>query len=405
MPYETKQDSPGFKVWNRFKKDYLALFGFFVIGLSILVSIMGYLICPDDSPNTNRMHIQYSIKKPGSSFNLLLIRKKKKIDTANVLHKLFYGQVPFFDEIPINRYYFKGDSIYVNEFTGVKTDSLENIAYHLVQVAFPAEGKILKNGDNFHFIDLYGNKVSVGLGDLKKIIEKKFIIHRTYILGTDLYGRDLLSRLLLGSRISISVGLMAVIISLVLGVFMGSLAGFYGGWVDRCISWFINVVWSLPALLLVIAISFALGKGIWQIFVAVGLTMWVEVARLVRGQILVIRESEFVEAGRAMGMNNVRLIRRHILPNIGGPILVVAASNFASAILLEAGLSFLGFGAQPPFPSWGSMIKENYGYIIIDAAFLALIPGLAIMLVVYGFNLLSIGLRDAFNIRDQNTMI
>ena len=190
---------------------------------------------------------------------------------------------------------------------------------------------------------------------------------------------------------------------MIVGITMGALAGFYGGWVDRLISWLLSVVWSLPALLLIIAISFALGKGFWQIFVAVGLTMWVEVARMVRGQLFSIRESEFVEAGKALGFSNFRIITRHILPNIGGPVLVVASSNFASAILLEAGLSFLGYGAQPPFPTWGSMIRENYGYIIIDAAFLAIIPGVAIMLLVYGFNLVSIGLSDSYDVKAQTS--
>jgi peptide/nickel transport system permease protein len=369
------------------------------------MALLGYWICPDNSPNANSMHIEYSIKKPGSSFTLLLIRKKKKIDTVSLLRKGLFGQEPFYEEIPINRYSFFGDSIQVNQYTGVSSDSLEKISFHLVQVAFAVEGKIIKKNDFYEFKDIWGRTHSIQSSSLRKQVEEKNLIHRTYILGTDLYGRDLLSRLILGSRISISVGIMAVIISLFLGIILGSLAGFYRGWVDQWISWLINVVWSLPALLLVIAISFALGKGLWQIFVAVGLTMWVEVARMVRGQIFVMREAEFVEAGRAMGMNNFRLITKHILPNIAGPILVVGSSNFASAILLEAGLSFLGFGAQPPFPSWGSMIKENYGYIIIDAAFLAIIPGLAIMLVVYAFNLLSIGLRDAYDIQDQNTLI
>ncbi len=400
-----RQESPEFRVWKRFRKDYLALSGLVIIGLSILMAFLGYWICPDSSPNTNLMHIQYSIKKPGSDFTLLLIRKKKRIDTVSIFQRWMQGQTPFFEEIPINRYGFQGDSIHINEYTGVQGDSLEKSAFHLVQVAYAVDGKIEKSGENYLFKDIWGRKQMVNRLATQKLILDKFIIHRKYILGTDLYGRDLLSRLILGSRISISVGIMAVIISLSLGVFLGCLAGFYRGWVDQLISWLINVVWSLPALLLVIAISFALGKGLWQIFVAVGLTMWVEVARMVRGQIFVLRESEFVEAGRALGMSNFRLITRQILPNMMGPILVVASSNFASAILLEAGLSFLGFGAQPPFPSWGSMIKENYGYIIIDAAFLALIPGLAIMLVVYGFNLLSIGLRDAYDIRDQNTLI
>ena len=157
------------------------------------------------------------------------------------------------------------------------------------------------------------------------------------------------------------------------------------------------MIWSLPSLLLVIAISFALGKGFWQVFIAIGLSMWVEVARLVRGQILSIKEVEYVEAAKALGYHEFRIIFRHILPNILGPLLVMASANFASAILLEAGLSFLGFGAQPPIPTWGGMVKEHYGYIIMDAAYLAMIPGLAIMMLVYAFNIFSSGIRDAFD--------
>ncbi len=229
------------------------------------------------------------------------------------------------------------------------------------------------------------------------------IIHKTFWLGTDIYGRDMLSRLILGSRISLAVGLMSVIISMLLGVTIGAVAGYFGGWIDAALSWLMNILWSLPALLLVIAISFALGKGLWQIFIAVGLSMWVEVARLVRGQVLSLKQVEYIEAARSLGFNNTRIITRHILPNIVGPILVLASSNFASAILLEAGLSFLGFGAQPPMPTWGSMIKEHYGYIVMDSPYLAIMPGLAIMFLVYAFNLVTVGLRDAFDIKSQST--
>jgi ABC-type dipeptide/oligopeptide/nickel transport system permease subunit len=165
------------------------------------------------------------------------------------------------------------------------------------------------------------------------------------------------------------------------------------------------VLWSLPALLLVIAISFALGKGFWQVFIAVGLSMWVEVARLVRGQVMALKNAQYIEAAKSLGFSNSRIIYKHILPNILGPILVVTASNFASAILLEAGLSFLGFGAQPPMPTWGGMIKEHYGYIIMDGAYLAVVPGVMIMLMVYAFNLIAIGLRDVYDIKSQNTNV
>ncbi|HRG93914.1 MAG TPA: ABC transporter permease, partial [Chitinophagaceae bacterium] len=162
---------------------------------------------------------------------------------------------------------------------------------------------------------------------------------------------------------------------------------------------FINVIWSIPTLLLVFAITLALGKGFWQVFIAIGLSMWVNVARLVRGQVLAVRELEYIEATRALGYSGIRTIVKHIWPNIMGPVLVIAASNFAAAIVIEAGLSFLGIGVQPPQPSWGLMIKENYNFIITQNPMLALAPGFAIMLLVLAFNLLGNGLRDALNVR------
>ncbi|TAL49942.1 MAG: ABC transporter permease, partial [Chitinophagaceae bacterium] len=216
----------------------------------------------------------------------------------------------------------------------------------------------------------------------------------------DKFGRDILSRLIIGIRVSLGVGMITVIISLTIGILLGSLAGFFRGRTDNIIMWFINVIWSIPTLLLVFAITLLLGKGFWQVFTAVGLTMWVNVARLVRGQVMGIRELEYIEAARALGFSNSRIILRHILPNIMGPVMVIAASNFASAIVIEAGLSFLGVGVQPPQPSWGLMIKENYNFIITQNPMLALAPGFAIMLLVLAFNLFGNGLRDALNVKN-----
>jgi len=203
-----------------------------------------------------------------------------------------------------------------------------------------------------------------------------------------------------GVRVSLSVGLITVIISLTIGIGLGALAGYFRGNIDNAIMWLINIVWSIPTLLLVFAITLLLGKGYWQVFIAIGLTMWVNVARIIRGQVLIVREMEYVEAARALGFSNVRIIFRHILPNVMGPVLVVAASNFASAIVIEAGLSFLGVGVQPPQPSWGLMIKENYNFIITRNPMLALAPGFAIMLLVLAFNMLGSGLRDALQVKD-----
>ena len=197
-----------------------------------------------------------------------------------------------------------------------------------------------------------------------------------------------------------AVGLIAVLISLSLGIVLGALAGYFKGWVDEVVMWLVNVTWSIPTLLLVFAITMAMGKGFWQIFIAVGLTMWVSVARLVRGQVMAVKELEFVQAAKALGFTNFRIIVKHILPNILGPILVIAASNFATAIIVEAGLSFLGIGIQPPQPSWGLMIKENYNFIITHNPMLALMPGFAIMLLVLAFNLLGNGLRDAVDVKN-----
>jgi peptide/nickel transport system permease protein len=222
---------------------------------------------------------------------------------------------------------------------------------------------------------------------------------KTFWLGTDRYGRDILSRLIIGVRVSLAVGLITVILSLSIGIFLGAIAGYYGGRIDQAIMWLLNVIWSIPTLLLVFALTLLLGKGFWQVFIAIGLTMWVNVARIVRGQVIAVKQLEYVEAANALGFRDSRIILRHILPNILGPVMVVAASNFASAIVIEAGLSFLGIGVQPPQPSWGLMIKENYNFIITHNPMLALAPGIAIMLLVLAFNLLGNGLRDALNVK------
>jgi peptide/nickel transport system permease protein len=226
-------------------------------------------------------------------------------------------------------------------------------------------------------------------------------INRTFILGTDKYGRDVLSRIILGIRISLMAGFIAVLVSLVLGVVLGCLAGYFRGWLDHFIMFIINITWSIPTILLVFAIVLAFGRGLGVIFIAVGLTMWVDVARIVRGQVMSLKEEQFVLAAKSIGQKPFKILLKHILPNIAGPILVVIAANFATAILIEAGLSYLGFGVPPPAPSLGNILNENYGYALSGNFVIAVLPALVIMTMVLSFNLIGSGLRDLYDVRED----
>jgi ABC-type dipeptide/oligopeptide/nickel transport system permease subunit len=348
--------------WKRLKKNKGALLGLFIIFFSILVGLFAYFIAPDSTPDADRQIVEIQARKPGFKQLFLKINKEKKIEPTGFFSRLLYGAEDKYIYLPINSFLLMRDSVVIEKY--IDEDLQERQAYSKEQL--PANN---------------------------------YIVTKTFWLGTDKFGRDILSRLMIGVRVSLAVGLITVLISLSIGIVLGAVAGYYGGKVDDIIMWMINVIWSMPTLLLVFGLTLALGKGFWQIFIAVGLTMWVNVARTIRGQVLALREMEYIQAAKALGLKNMRIIIRHILPNVLGPVIVIAASNFASAIIIEAGLSFLGVGVQPPMPSWGLMIKENYNFIITHNPALALAPGIAIMILVLAFNLLGNGLRDALDVR------
>ncbi|MVT07398.1 ABC transporter permease [Chitinophaga tropicalis] len=367
------------QAWRRLRRNKGAVAGMLLIGVALIVSVLAYILAPDGTPYANRMMLETGGQRPGTHVQVLAVQKEQPPEKAGFFTRLLKGQEEAVTYIPIRGWRFSGNDIIIDKYLDEEETITEK--YSLSRV-------------------VYGKEVPVtDARKLQQEVQAGHIREQTYWLGSDKFGRDILSRLLVGTRVSLSVGCIAVIISLTIGVILGAVAGYFRGVTDDVVMWLVNVIWSVPTLLLVFAITLALGKGFWQVFIAVGLTMWVNVARIIRGQVLALRELPFIEATRALGFGHTRTIGRHILPNILGPVMVVAAGNFATAIVVEAGLSFLGVGVQPPQPSWGLMIKENYNFIITHNPLLALAPGVAIMLMVLAFNLLGNGLRDAMDVR------
>lgn len=390
--------------WRRLKRNVPAMFGAIVILFACVIAILGATIRPDQTKNAANGLPPISTKSPGFTVKHLMVHKNDTIPQSSFFGMMFLGgRENAYRYIPITDFEFRGAEIIVKEYVGDDENAkfrATSIPVMLADVLYPLHlnNRYQEDGQgNVTFYDINNNKITRSIEDMQKEVAEKNIVEQTYWLGTDRNGRDLLSRLMAGTIISLAVGLISVLISLIIGISLGAIAGYFRGWIDDVVMWLINVVWSIPTLLLVIAVTIALGKGFWQVFVAVGLTMWVEVARIVRGQVLSIREKEFVEAGRALGFRSPRIIFRHVLPNVMGPVIVISAANFASAILIESGLSFLGVGVQPPMPSWGSMIAQHKDYITTDMAYLAVLPGIATVVMVLAFMLVGNGLRDALD--------
>lgn len=354
---------------QKFKKNFWGVFSFGLIVILLLVAIFAYVLAPDKTRNGNWGDLSIHSKSPGFTVKMLTLPSE---GSETRVSDYFFGRETPPNKIPILKYETSGDSLTYYEYNDEPALA--------VSKTIP--------------LTAFGEKATVETA-------RQNIKEQTFILGTDSQGRDLLSRLLIGSRVSIAIGFVAVFISLVVGIFFGAIAGYYGGKVDAFVMWLVNIIWSIPTLLLVIAITLALGKGFWQVFVAVGLTMWVEVARVVRGQVMSLKQMQFVTAARALGYQNSRIIFTHILPNSMAPVIVISAANFASAILVESGLSFLGLGAQPPVPSWGGMIKDHYNYIILGKPYLAMAPGIAMLLLVLAFMMVGNALRDALDVKSE----
>lgn len=409
-PQMSKQGkSPAYYARRRFTKNIPAVLGLGWLLVCTLVAIFAFLLMPDNTTDANFQVVELPKRPPGTEATLLLRPNHTGQEAPGLLARAFAGRPDRFTPTPVRSreaIQVRTDSIHYEGLRGeVQALSLPEFMlpldkYHPKALAWKlAAGKPYSlQGDAIAYIDSSGQEMQASLAALEAGFWEDHVSTRRFWMGTDGFGRDVYSRLLLGTRVSLSVGFMAVLVSLLLGIVLGAVAGFFRGWVDQVVMWFVSVVWSIPTLLLAISISFVLGEGFWQLFLAIGVSMWVSVARIVRGQIFTIREMQYVEVTKAMGFKSFRVILRHILPNILSPVIIVAAANFAAAILIEAGLSFLGVGVKAPTPSWGSMIKEGYTQVMFESgSWLAIFPGLAIILVVISLNLVGFGLRDAFD--------
>jgi peptide/nickel transport system permease protein len=363
----------GSAAWRRFRRNPAALAGLGFVVLCVCAAVFGYVLVPDGTRHANLQVLELAKQGPGTT-GILLMAPLPELPAVPWHARWLLGDVQRHRPIPLADtagLATGAEQVYFTTLAG-RRDSLPLAAFGYAADAAPAA----------------------------QDVAAAHVREMRYWLGTDLYGRDLLSRIVLGARVSLATGLLSVLISLLLGIVLGGIAGYAGGRTDALIVWLISVMWSIPTLLLALALSFVLGKGFWQLFVAIGVSMWVEPARLVRGQMLAARELLYVEAGRALGFPDLRLLFRHMLPNLLNPVIITAVANFGTAVLIESGLSFLGIGVEPPAPSWGRMVYEGYTYIVFEhAQALAFFPGLALLLLIVSINLVGIGLRDAFDVR------
>lgn len=314
-----------------------------ILGLYFVLSIWS-LFLPKSGPGAyDHIELEYALMPPLSTVKYLQI--------TNLAHKADVKYIPVDSVFRVSK-----DSLDVYYGTKVKTISLDTAATERVK-------------------------------------------KKTFVLGTDRFGRDMWARISYGSRVSLSIGFLAMAVSLAIGVPLGSLAGYFGGAVDRAVMWLATVMWSIPSVLLVMSFTLVFGKSLAQVFIAVGITMWVDTARTVRGKVMSVRMKEYILAAQIGGISTARILTVHVFPNIIGPVLILAATNFSTAVLLESGISFLGLGVQPPVPSWGNIIRDHYAYLLLGKPWVVILPVICIVGLILSLISLANNLRDYYDVK------
>jgi len=330
---------------------------------------------------------------------MLRVVENKPSEPQDFFSKLVHGTKPNDIFIPISSSRYEGTDIVIREFSASGDSSFVS-RYNIADVVYPLklEKGIVERNSGLFFETSDGIAIEESINDIQGFIDGQYLLKKKFILGTDRFGRDVLSRMLASTRATLFAALIATLIAIVTGLLLGLFTGFSKRKEKSFLNWLLQSVSSIPAMLLIIAIMFLVGKGFWNVCLATGFIMSAEIARVIAGTLCAAKEKRIIDGATALGIPRRQIIRKHILPDITKPFLASAAIVFCGAILIESGLSFLDVGMNASFPSWGSMIRENFGYIIVPGyAYLTLLPGMAIFFVSILFATIATRLHHYIN--------
>ncbi len=373
-------------IWQTLRRRKAAMASIYVIVFAGLIALFAYLLAPDSSPDANRRIPELRARRPGFTRLFVKVPRPNPPERKSFLARRFTGQETSYKLLPVNKYFFRADTLVVSHYLDKGLQETQ---------VFPVRSLMDES-----LLPPFDITKRTSVRKFQKAAGRQVITRKFFLLGTDNDGRDILSRVIVGTRVSIAAGVVAVLLSMTIGIILGTFSGYFGRKVDSLVMYLIDVLSAVPVWLLVFAITLTTGRGFVRILVAIGLAMSVNVIRTIRGRVATLRRKDFIKAAEVLGLSNVRIVFRHILPNMAGLLMVVALETFAAAIVMEAGLSFLGLGAQLPMPSWGLMIRGYYDFPIANGLCMVLVPGIAIVTLVCAFNILANSLRDVLAAQD-----